>query len=263
LLPYVRRYADYAVETGLPRAHESPTAGVTLIVNLGETLWAGGRGDPVAAYPDGLIVGLHESYIASEIPGGAVGVQIDLSAIGAARMLGVPVSCFANKLAGATEVLGSGLADLADRMRAAQSWPARFAALDTYLLRRLGNRPERVPPVLQFAWHELTASVGSAPIGELAARAGCSRQHLTALFVKHLGLPPKQVARLIRFEHASMLLRDHLGDSIAEVATMAGYYDQPHLTREFRLMAGVSPAEIWRGYIRTRPPAGMDVASTA
>ena len=165
LLPYVRRYAGYAAETGLARAPESPTAAVTLIVNLGETLWAGHSGDPVTAYPDGLIVGARRRAAAAGI-------------------------CLA---------------------RARGSW-------------RLGAN-----------WHA----------------------------ANHLGLPPKPVARLIRFEHASMLLRDHLADSIAEVAAMAGYHDQPHLTREFRLMAGLSPGEIWRGYIRTRPGTPGSAAATS
>ncbi|MFW6084495.1 MAG: helix-turn-helix domain-containing protein [Gemmatimonadota bacterium] len=36
--------------------------------------------------------------------------------------------------------------------------------------------------------------------------------------------------------------------SLAEVALSAGYYDQPHMNREFRRMAGLTPGE----YLRSR-----------
>ena len=48
------------------------------------------------------------------------------------------------------------------------------------------------------------------------------------------------MARVLRFNRAVHLVTD--GEDLATVAAACGYYDQPHLTREFRELAGRTPA---------------------
>ena len=60
-----------------------------------------------------------------------------------------------------------------------------------------------------------------------------------------MGLSPRAAGRVIRFDRARMRLRERLGDGrkpcLAEVAHGCGYADQPHFTREFRELTGLSP----------------------
>lgn len=60
-------------------------------------------------------------------------------------------------------------------------------------------------------------------------------------FRDDIGLAPKSVARILRFQRA--LASMHAGDrpSLAAVAAGCGYYDQAHLNREFLEMAGTTP----------------------
>ncbi|WP_325050330.1 helix-turn-helix domain-containing protein [Amycolatopsis panacis] len=51
---------------------------------------------------------------------------------------------------------------------------------------------------------------------------------------------PKQAARVLRFERAGHLLRTGRHD-LSAVALAAGYYDQAHLSNEWRALAGCSP----------------------
>ena len=63
--------------------------------------------------------------------------------------------------------------------------------------------------------------------------------------------------RVLRFRRAVALLQ--AGVTPAEVAARAGYADQPHLSRDVRALAGVSPARITAsrpGVSRPRPPPG-------
>ncbi|QBI21048.1 AraC family transcriptional regulator [Egibacter rhizosphaerae] len=96
------------------------------------------------------------------------------------------------------------------------------------------------------------------PVGELAAELGWSGRHLTRRFRQHVGLPPKRFARLVRFRRALALLEQADGPSPAEVALLAGYYDQAHLANEVRAMGGRTPAEI-RGSV-TIDPSPEEVA---
>lgn len=73
--------------------------------------------------------------------------------------------------------------------------------------------------------------------------------HLVRAFSREFGMPPHLYLTGRRVE----LARRHLlaGLPPAEVAVLAGFYDQSHLTRHFRRMLGVSPAR----YARIDPEA--------
>jgi AraC-like DNA-binding protein len=73
------------------------------------------------------------------------------------------------------------------------------------------------------------------------------------MFRRELGLPPKTLARLVRFERAHRLTSRAATEGWAAVAADAGYYDQAHLIRDFRAFSGSTP---------TRAPAS-DAALTA
>jgi AraC-like DNA-binding protein len=77
-------------------------------------------------------------------------------------------------------------------------------------------------------------------IGALAETIGCSRKHLVAQFRAQVGLPPKSVARILRYERAEELL-SRPGATPLDVAMACGYSDQSHLSREFRELAGTTP----------------------
>ncbi|WP_157032451.1 helix-turn-helix domain-containing protein, partial [Kitasatospora cheerisanensis] len=71
---------------------------------------------------------------------------------------------------------------------------------------------------------------------------GWSRKRLWSRFSAQLGLPPKQAARLIRFDHAAHRLA--AGHRPAQVAAESGYTDQSHLNRETADFAGLTPTGV-------------------
>ena len=73
-----------------------------------------------------------------------------------------------------------------------------------------------------------------------------SHRQLSRVFREQLGFGPKSLVRLGRFQLALRLLDGQGRRSVAAVALRAGYYDQAHLTRDFRLFAGVGPARYLR-----------------
>ena len=71
-----------------------------------------------------------------------------------------------------------------------------------------------------------------------------TRRHLERLFLDAVGLSPKRLARIARFQRA---LRRARGAEPrrrgAVTAAQCGYADQSHFIREFRQLAGCSPSE--------------------
>lgn len=97
------------------------------------------------------------------------------------------------------------------------------------------------PDLAEFAAAELVRAHGALRIEALAERAGVSRRTLERVVKAELGLPPKVLASVLRFQRALELLDGGLPASIA--ALDAGYADQAHLSREFRRFAGRPPGQ--------------------
>ncbi|MGH9135292.1 MAG: helix-turn-helix domain-containing protein, partial [Ilumatobacteraceae bacterium] len=88
-------------------------------------------------------------------------------------------------------------------------------------------------------------SGGAITVAELARETAWSRQHLTRRFREEFGLAPKVAGRVVRFERAYRMLRSTPSFvTIAQVAAVCGYYDQAHLDREFKALAGASPSRL-------------------
>jgi AraC-like DNA-binding protein len=152
----------------------------------------------------------------------------------------VPARALWNTSLEAGDVVGRAGAELHARLQEVASWPDRFAVVDEVLCRLLVER-DPVPPEVREAWRVLVASGGRVPVTELAAHVGWSRRHLAGRFGDELGLGPKLAARVVRFERARRLLEHPARPSLAEVAAVCGYYDQPHLNRDFLALAGCPP----------------------
>jgi len=129
------------------------------------------------------------------------------------------------------------------RLAEAPDWSARFALLDAEFAGRLAGT---APPAAEVAWAlgQLRRHHGRLPVGPLASATGWSQRHFTARFRAQVGMAPKQFARVLRFQHAVGRMRGAPEPCWAEIAAAAGYYDQPHLNRDFRELAGVTPGEL-------------------
>ena len=80
----------------------------------------------------------------------------------------------------------------------------------------------------------------------MAAETGWSGRHLTSRFRTEIGLTPKAAARVVRFDRARHLLAANAGGTghhLADLAAACGYFDQAHLAREFRALAGCPPSQ--------------------
>ncbi|TDD02951.1 AraC family transcriptional regulator [Nonomuraea deserti] len=158
----------------------------------------------------------------------------------------------AHAVLGASSELGGTVAALDDlwgreavraheRLRAAGSWEERFAIVEAALARRY-DAGRAADPEVTFCWGQMVASGGRVRIERLVAEIGWSRKRLWSRFRAQIGLTPKRVAQLIRFDHAAHRLA--AGHRAALVAAESGYTDQSHLHRDVVAFAGMTPATV-------------------
>lgn len=84
-------------------------------------------------------------------------------------------------------------------------------------------------------------------LGELADLTGMSAFQVVRAFQRSTGLPPHAYLTQLRVARAKRLLA--AGTRTAQVAALAGFYDQSHLTRHFKRIVGIPPAQYARHVI--------------
>ncbi|HEY4461787.1 MAG TPA: helix-turn-helix domain-containing protein [Streptosporangiaceae bacterium] len=250
LRPYVRSYSGYRQAGLAPGRHRGlPSPYLTLIVTLDEPLAIVTHPDPrqPASRHDVLVGGLHTAPALITHHGHQSGIQLSVTPLGARALLGVPAGELAQIDLHGHEVLGALAGELRERVRAAATWAGRFAVLDEMLIGQVSA--QRAGPMraeVAYVWQKLLAERGEVAISGLADETGWTSRHLGARFRAETGLSPKEAARVVRFDRARRLLQRRVTagapPALAGLAAACGYYDQAHLAREFRGLAGCAPS---------------------
>ena len=139
--------------------------------------------------------------------------------------------------------LGRNALDL--RHAAGRSPGEALAILENALLRRLPS--VHLPDPMVARAIALLFKPSPHSIGALARELGRSRQHIGRMFLQHVGIGPKELARIARLQRAIAYLQRCPSQSLADAAARLGYFDQAHLARDFRLLAGATPRVVHAG----------------
>lgn len=223
-----------AVHRGLPSGH------LTLNISLGDPVRIVGmpRDDQAPGEFRALLGGLHTSPVLIARSGTEYGMELALEPAGAEAVAGVPAAELTGHVLDLADV-GGDLAVLPERLAEAPDWQSRFAILDDVLGARVGEVTSDSAEDVAWAWRRIRGSGGTVRVEALARETGWSRRHFGERFRREIGLTPKQAARVVRFERAVGLLK--AGGDLAETAARCGFSDQPHLTAEWRALAGCAP----------------------
>ena len=82
---------------------------------------------------------------------------------------------------------------------------------------------------------------GMIPVGVLASGAGIGMRQLERRFLDEVGMTPKRLARISRFQRVFHAMERHPA-GWTQVALDCGYYDSSHLVRDFHEFAGDAPS---------------------
>ncbi len=226
---YVDRYVGYRLQGYQPGMHRGlPSRQLTFIVRLDE--------------PSAIVAGLRTSAALLPHDGSHHGIAIELTVRGARALFATPSGALTGSVADLHDLLGSKARLLLTRLAASTSWEHRFAILDHVLLSSLDPRREPAPEVV-YGWNVLTTALDWPSTESLANTVGWSRRHFTEMFHREVGLPPRQLLRIIRFERSCGLVRSTPRAAMTEIALNAGYFDHAHMLHEWHALAGCRPDE--------------------
>jgi AraC-like DNA-binding protein len=254
---HVREYTGYLERTARPLCRrEVPGSDITLIISPDTELRLPDARDPSrpAARHTSFVAGLYDYAGLVEHDGFQHGIEVRLTPLGAHALFGLSMHELTNRVVALDDLLGRGAGELVGRLWDLPAWEPRFDMLDRLIAARIADaRPPSTE--VAWAWGRLRATRGRVAVGGLAAELGWSHRRLIARFREQVGMPPKTIGRLLRFENVFTALRHTPEPRLAELALDCGYYDQAHLNRDFREFAGTTPS----AYLRARLPEGGGV----
>jgi len=251
---HVRGYNGYFESSSQPvRRREMPSGEVALIISLGPH-WR--LIDPATLAPIGtlrtFVAGLDDTYslVESETPGAAI--QVDFTPIGARQLLQLPMHLVSKRTTELSDLLGTEADRLVEQLAEAADWSTRFLTLDNFLLSRI-RRSERAPREIDWAWRQLDQSRGSIRVQKISEQLGWTRKRLVKAFRDEIGIPPKVLARVLRFRRTLVEFKAQTMVDFSQLAAECGYSDQAHMIRDFKDFSGLTPTELVRIY---SPDAG-------
>jgi len=172
-------------------------------------------------------------------------IAIEVRPHGAFPIFSVPMSETSNRLWETDSVFGQWSRDVQEKVNNVEHVDQKVAYIQdrlSVLLRK--NRREA--PLVDYCVRTLRSANGRVSIRELVHQTGFSRRYLDKLFQQHVGLSPKILAEIFRFQSFYRKRAEGLSFDLFKAELYDHYYDQAHFTKEFRKMTGHSPQRFIR-----------------
>lgn len=165
---------------------------------------------------------------------------------GIRQFFGLPMSELANRSIPLRYLNNKLLYELQMRLTDGETFASRVQTIEKWLLTLLANQHQktdfsRINHVMEAIKHH----GGDVGIGTLADISCLSTKQFERRFLDQIGLTPKQYLRVVRFQ--ATIHRKSLEPNlpISHLAHDAGYYDQAHLSNEFKALSGLTPSQFF------------------
>lgn len=158
-----------------------------------------------------------------------------------------PPSVFYNSEISGFDIEDKCLNKLATRIFDCESPHQCVKYIENWLLSKLDCRHDKLNLKIIGATVNSLMRNPALQVSELADIACLSPKQFGRIFNMHIGMMPKEYARIVRFQKSMRMLQNHCQD-YAEIAYSCGYSDQSHFIRDFRQFSGVTPSHITNPY---------------
>lgn len=158
-----------------------------------------------------------------------------------------PPSAFYNREIAGYDLENSVINKLAARIFDTEDNNICVRIIEKWLLHKLVSaRPDIYSERMAMAIRALMNNP-SEKINSLASKCCLGPKQFSRVFNAHVGMMPKEYARIVRFQKVLWMLQNDCRD-YTEIAFSCGYSDQSHFIREFREFSTLTPTSIPRPY---------------
>lgn len=217
-----------------------PDGSPELILNLGDPFEHRGLDGRTRRQPAAFLVGQITRPMTVRPTGRVDLIALRLEAHGAAVLL-PDVSRLTDDWAPLRALGHPGVTPLLQALRRSPDPAARALILEHWYAERAAGARAASDAAVVAAVQGLRASHGGASLDALCARLGTTPRTLQRRFRAQVGISPKLLARILRFQRVFHVWQRE-PRRLARVAVQVGYFDQSHMIRDFRQFAGQPPA---------------------
>jgi len=155
-------------------------------------------------------------------------------------------SNFTNDSIDLYDILSSESTEFYNLIMEQSSIEEKVKVLETFLVQRLiksNKKRDQFKLMEGLCYHIYKAD--TFKIENLASWCGFSERYIQKLFLDWVGLTPKSLHSVLRFNKGLELIQSS-GCSLTSIAHECGYYDQAHFIKEFKSYAGITPSQAAR-----------------
>jgi len=196
--------------------------------------------------PASLVTGLRKSGRLINYSRNAANILILFKAAGAAAFFKEPLNELFEDSVSLSNFTGyRHVADIEEQLAGAANNTQRIALIERFLLSRLCN--PQADALIAAAMEKIRQAKGIIRIKELAGSLYISQDAFEKRFRRVVGASPKQFSYIVRMK--SILSANLKKQTLAGIAFDAGYFDQPHFNKDFKLFTGQTPGDFLKSSI--------------
>lgn len=169
-------------------------------------------------------------------------VRVDFLPGGIYRMLGIPMHELFDGGFDAFDFFGTEMRSINEQMQHLTDLEEGKNIVEKFLLKQVTSLKEILP--FDAAMRILLNNNGNIAIEKTASISCLSMKQFERKCRERIGMNPKMYARILKFSKAYRLHEAFPQLSWTKIAFEAGYYDQMHMIRDFKVFAGVNPSVI-------------------
>ena len=239
-----------------------PTGTIELIINFGSPHRRYNRDETAFDLMQrSWIAGFQTGYIVNEPVAETCMIGVRFKPGGAYPFLGLPVAEVTDFVIDMDCLWGSFIDEVRERLLVLPTVAAKFALLEQIMCQRM-NRARLDLSMIQYAVDGIMTASGTLSVSQLCDDIGVSQKHLIAQFKKSVGVSPKRLSRVARFQKVLNHINPHAPIDWRNIAYASNFYDQSHFNREFAAFTGMSPTEyvtFRQAHLDLEPEQGEDV----
>lgn len=162
---------------------------------------------------------------------------------GFSNFISEPIKDLVNKETPLGHLFGEVAAkELEEKIIKAADTKERIGYIEKFLFDRLNDKII-IDNIVKTTVDILLLTKGSTQINEILKQDLSKRRQLERKFLKQVGVSPKQLGKVIRFQSVLKLLINEKIDNLTNIAYKSGYYDQSHFIKDFKEFTGISPKD--------------------
>ena len=243
LRPYIKGF--YLYNSGTDSSFDDivfPSGNMEVIFNMGEGIWKTKKDNNFYTTPPIEFWGQLTRPLAVKSAGKNTMLGIRFHPYSAAYFFKEDVSVLNNEIIHAADLFGASIKTLHAQLLALDDLHERIVLIEAYLLKRLAVS-EKQHSKIKFIGNiadSLKPGTDNEKIISISVRHNISSRYLNQLFIQYTGLAPKLFCKINRFQYSLQLINNN-EDKLTGIAYDAGYFDQSHFIREFKMFTGITP----------------------